>query len=33
MGEDMREALQTYKMYGKNIDMKEIEWGGWLKGI
>ena len=26
---DMKDALNTYKLYGKNMDMKDIEWRGW----
>ena len=28
---DMKEALKTYKLYGKNMDMKDIEWRGWQR--
>merc|ERR1712082_323013 len=26
---DMKEALKTYELHGKNMDMKDIEWRGW----
>ena len=26
---DKKVALKTYKLYGKNMDMKDIEWRGW----
>ena len=26
---DMKEALKTYELYGKNMDMEEINWRGW----
>merc|ERR1711954_211687 len=26
---DMMEALKTYELHGKNMDMKDIEWRGW----
>ena len=26
---DMKEALHTYELHGKNMDMKDIEWRGW----
>ena len=26
---DMKEALDTYELHGKNMDMKDIEWRGW----
>ena len=29
LGNDMKDALNTYKLYGKNMDMKDIEWRGW----
>ena len=29
----MKEALKTYKIYGKNMDMKDIEWRGWQKDL
>ena len=29
LGNDTKEALKTYKLYGKNRDMKDIEWRGW----
>ena len=28
-----KEALKTYKLYGKNMDMKDIEWRGWQKDL
>ena len=30
---DMKEALKTYELYGKNMDMKEIIWRGWQKDL
>ena len=30
---DTKEALKTYKLYGKNMDMKDIEWRGWQKDL
>ena len=27
--ESMKEALKTYELYGKNMDMEEIKWRGW----
>ena len=30
---DMIEALKTYKLHGKNMDMKDIEWGGWQRDL
>ena len=30
---DMKEALKTYKLYGKNMDMKDIEWRGWQRDL
>merc|ERR1711954_244770 len=26
---DVKEAMKTYKLHGKNMDMKDIEWRGW----
>ena len=26
---DMKDALKTYKLHGKIMDMKDIEWRGW----
>merc|ERR1711954_502154 len=28
-----KEALDTYKLYGKNMVMKDIEWRGWQKDL
>ena len=30
---DKKEALKTYKLYGKNMDMKDIEWRGWQRDL
>ena len=30
---DMKEALKTYELYGKNMDMEEINWRGWQKDL
>merc|ERR1711954_342530 len=30
---DKKFALKTYKLYGKNMDMKDIEWRGWQKDL
>ena len=30
---DKKVALKTYKLYGKNMDMKDIEWRGWQKDL
>ena len=30
---DMKEALKTYKLYGKAMDMKNIEWRGWQRDL
>ena len=30
---DMKEALKTYRLYGKNMDMEEIDWRGWQKDL
>jgi len=30
---DMKEALQTYKLHGKNLDMEDIEWRGWQRDL
>ena len=27
--ENMKEALKTYELYGKNMDMEDIKWRGW----
>ena len=29
----MKEALETYEIYGKNMDMEEIDWRGWQKDL
>ena len=29
LNNDMMVALKTYKLHGKNMDMKDIEWRGW----
>ena len=29
LAKEGEEALDTYQLYGKNMDMKEIEWRGW----
>ena len=29
LSEDMKEALKTYELYGKNIDKEEFKWLGW----
>ena len=26
---DMKEALQTYKINGENMDIEDIDWRGW----
>ena len=31
--ESMKEALKTYQLHGKNVDMEEIDWRGWQKDI
>ena len=31
--ENMKEALKTYELYGRNMDMEEIEWRGWQKDL
>ena len=31
--ENMKDALKTYELYGKNMDMKEINWRGWQKDL
>ena len=31
--ENMKEALNTYELYGKNMDMDEINWRGWQKEL
>ena len=28
-----KEALKTYKLHGKNMDMKDIEWRGWQRDL
>ena len=30
---DMKEALKTYELYGKNMNMEEINWRGWQKDL
>ena len=30
---DMKEALKTYKLHGKNMDMEDIEWRGWQRDL
>ena len=30
---DKKVALKTYKLYGKNMDMKDIEWRGWQRDL
>merc|ERR1711954_381529 len=30
---DMKEALQTYKLHGKNMDIEDIEWRGWQRDL
>ena len=31
--ENMKEALKIYELYGKNMDMEDIKWRGWLKEL
>ena len=31
--ENMKEALKTYKLYGKNMEMDEIKWMGWQHNL
>ena len=31
--ENMKEALKTYELYGKNMNMEEINWRGWQKDL
>ena len=31
--ENMKEALKTYELYGKNMDMEDIKWRGWQKEL
>ena len=31
--ENMKEALKTYELYGKNMDMEEINWRGTVKSF
>merc|ERR1719347_1120006 len=33
LNHDMMVALKTYKLHGKNMDMKDIEWRGWQKDL
>ena len=33
LGVDKKEALKTYELYGKNMDMKEINRRGWQKDL
>ena len=28
-----KEALKTFKLYGKNMDMQDIEWRGWQRHL
>ena len=30
---DMKDALQTYKLHGKNMDIEDIEWRGFSNGL
>ena len=30
---DMKDALQTYKLHGKNMDIEDIEWRGWQRDL
>ena len=30
---DMKEALKTYKLHGKNMDIADIEWRGWQSNL
>ena len=30
---DMKEALDTYELHGKNMDIKDIEWRGWQRDL
>ena len=30
---DMMEALKTYKLHGKNVDIVDIEWRGWQRDL
>ena len=30
---DMKEALQTYKLHGKNMNIEDIEWRGWQRDL
>ena len=30
---DKKEALKTYQLYGKNMDMEDIKWRGWQKEL
>ena len=30
---DMKEALQTYKLHGKNMNVEDIEWRGWKRDL
>merc|ERR1711954_170303 len=30
---DMKDAVDTYKLYGKIMDMKDIEWRGWQRDL
>ena len=29
----MKEALKTYELYGKNMDMEDIKWRGWQRNL
>ena len=31
--ENMKEALKTYELYGKNMDMEDIKWRGWQRNL
>ena len=31
--ENMKEALKTYELYGKDMDIKEINWRGWQNDL
>ena len=30
---DMKDALDTYQLHGKNMDIKDIEWRGWQRDL
>ena len=33
LGRDKKDALHTYELHGKNMDMKEIIWRGWQNDL